>query len=50
MNNKRLFINNPELFLATRFMYNYTNYQAISVTIFLKKTVLINFIKAPWSI
>ena len=31
-NNKRLFIDNPYLFLATHFMYNYTHYQAISVT------------------
>ena len=33
-NNKRSFINNPYLFLATRFAYNYTYYQVISVTIF----------------
>ena len=39
--------------MATHFVYNYTDYQAISVTIFrdrCKKTVLSKFIKAPWSI
>ena len=34
VSNKRLFIDNPYLFLVTRFMYNYTHYQAISVTNF----------------
>ena len=34
VNNKRSFIDNPYLFLATRFVYNYTHYQAISVTNF----------------
>ena len=33
-NDKRSFIDNPYLLLATRFVYNYTHYQAISVTIF----------------
>ena len=35
LNDKRSFINNPYLFLATGFVYNYTHYQAISVIIFL---------------
>ena len=35
VNNKRSFIDNPYLFLPTRFMYNYTHYQTISVTNFL---------------
>ena len=34
VNNKRSFINHPYSFLATRFVYNYTHYQAISVTNF----------------
>ena len=33
VSNKRSFINNPYLFLATCFTYNYTQYQAISVMI-----------------
>ena len=33
-NNKRLFIDNPYLFLAMRFVYNYAYYQGISVTNF----------------
>ena len=36
-NNERSFIDNPHLFLATRFVYNYTHYQAISVTFFFVK-------------
>ena len=32
VNNRRSFIDNPYLFLATHFVYNYTHYQAISVT------------------
>ena len=35
LNDKRSVINNPYLFLATAFVYNYTHYQAISVIIFL---------------
>ena len=34
VNNKRSFIDNPYLFLAVRFVHNYTHYPAISVTIF----------------
>ena len=34
VNNKRPFINNSYLFLVTRFVYNYTHYQTISVTNF----------------
>ena len=34
VNNKRSFINNSYLFLVTRFVYNYTHYQTISVTNF----------------
>ena len=51
VNDKRSFIDSPYLLLATRFVYNYTHYQAISVTIFFrKKTVSSGFIKALWSI
>ena len=32
VNSRRSFIDNPYLFLATHFVYNYTHYQAISVT------------------
>ena len=35
VSNKRSFMDNPYLFLAMRFMYSYTHYQAISVTVFL---------------
>ena len=35
LNDKRSFIDNPYLFLATRFVYNDTHYQAISVITFL---------------
>ena len=34
VNDKRSFISNPYLFMATRFVYSYTHHQAISVTIF----------------
>ena len=34
VNDKRSFINNPYLFMATRLVYSYTHHQAISVTIF----------------
>ena len=37
-------------FLVTRFVYNYTHYQDIYVTIFCKRTVLSDFIKALCSI
>ena len=35
LNDKRSFIDNPYLFLATRVVYNDTHYQAISVITFL---------------
>ena len=35
LNDKRSFIDNPYLFFATRFVYNDTHYQAISVITFL---------------
>ena len=34
VNDKRSFVDNLYLFLATRFVYNYTLYDAISVTNF----------------
>ena len=34
VNYKRSFVDNLDLFLATRFVYNYTLYDAISVTNF----------------
>ena len=34
VNDKRSFISNPYLFMATHCVYSYTHYQGISVTIF----------------
>ena len=45
-NKSIILLYNLYLSLATRFLYNYTHYQAISVTIFCKKTVLSDFIKS----
>ena len=39
-NDKRSFIDNPYLFLATHFVYNYTHYQTISATDFFKRSSL----------
>ena len=47
---KDRFIDNPYLILATRFVYNYSYYQGISVTFFFNKTVLSNITKDPWRI
>ena len=41
VNDKRWFIDNPYLSLATRFVYNYRHYQAIFVTIFSLKNSFI---------
>ena len=48
VNDKRSFNDNPYLFLTTRFVYNYTYYQAISVTIFCKKTVYQTLLSHQW--
>ena len=37
VNDKRSFIDNPYLFLATRFVYNYTHHQAVSKIVFSKE-------------
>ena len=51
VNDKRSFIDNRYLFLATCFVYNYTHYHAISITVFFRKnTVLSKFLQALWTI
>ena len=45
---KRLFIDNPYLFLAKRFVGNYTHYQTISVTnCFVRRQFYQSLVKLP---